>query len=315
VNICIVQGIHNFDRPYIFRFPLKHAFCSVDPKSRSILSTLQRIGIREGHLFGLGLADDEPVKPAAHLPRRRQLPAQARPAPPLPLLKRSSARALPSRGFSAVTSATTSSSILPRSPPRPRSPGVVRHRHRERLRRQRRQLVRRALRQHPLDPIGEGSPVGLLIVARDAAGDLEERCPQRVGPVGAEQERRAARRAHARAVVVMVLGATGGRRGRRELVEGELDGHVRGAARAIGVGPDPASAGRASPDRRRGEGCGHLTKLREGSEHGEAGGAGEVDDAVGAEEGSEVWRNVDRAGEWVKVFLFLDGTRDEIVGG
>jgi hypothetical protein len=50
-----------------------------------------------GHLFGLGLADDEPVKPAAHLPRRRQLPAQARPAPPLPLIRRSSARrALPS---------------------------------------------------------------------------------------------------------------------------------------------------------------------------------------------------------------------------
>jgi hypothetical protein len=132
----------------------------------------------------------------------------------------------------------------------------VRRRHRERLRRQRRQLVRRALRQHPLDPIGEGPPVGLLIVARDAAGNLEERSPQRVGPVGAEQ----ARRAHARAVVVMVLGAPRG--DRRELVEGELDGHVRGAARAVGVGPDPAAARRASPGRRRGEGCGRLPKLR-----------------------------------------------------
>jgi hypothetical protein len=46
----------------------------------------------------------------------------------------------------------------------------------------------------------------------------------------------------------------------------------------------------------------------EASERGEAGRAGEVDDAVGAE-GSEAWRNGDRAGKWVKVFVFLDGTR------
>jgi hypothetical protein len=93
--------------------------------------------------------------------------------------------------------------------------------------------------------------------------------------VGAEQERRAAGRAHARAVVVMILGMIGAsrseRRRHRELVDGELDGHVRGAARAVGIGPDPAAAGRASPDRRGCEGRGRLPKLREGSEHGEAG--------------------------------------------
>lgn len=120
----------------------------------------------------------------------------------------------------------------------------MRHLHRGRLR-QRGELVRRALRQHPLDPIGEPSALRVLVAGRYAGRDLEEGAPQRVDPLGAEQERAPAGRAHARPVVVVVLGAVngpgGGRRGRRELLEGELDRHVGVAARAIGLGPDPAA--------------------------------------------------------------------------
>ena len=63
------------------------------------------------------------------------------------------------------------------------------------------------------------------------------------------------------------LGAGGGCR--REGLQGELDGDVRGAARAIGVGVDPGPAG-ASPDGGGGERRRRLPELRDGPEHGDA---------------------------------------------
>lgn len=63
------------------------------------------------------------------------------------------------------------------------------------------------------------------------------------------------------------LGAAG--RGRREGLQGELDGDVRGAARAIGVGVDPGPAG-ASPDCGGGERPRRLPELGDGPEHGDA---------------------------------------------
>jgi hypothetical protein len=74
----------------------------------------------------------------------------------------------------------------------------------------------------------------------------------------------------------------GGRRGRREWLEGELDRHVGRAARAIGLRADPpaAASGAAPPHRRGGEWRRRLPKLREGSEHGDEVRGGGIPDAV-----------------------------------
>jgi hypothetical protein len=66
-------------------------------------------------------------------------------------------------------------------------------------------------------------------------------------------------------VVAVRVGPVGAR---RDVVDGELDGHLAGAARAIDVRVDPRAAG-ASPDGGGGERRRRLPELGDGPEHGD----------------------------------------------